>query len=70
MQEAQSGANNIGNLYFYGHGVQQDYTRAMPWYPQSGRRKTPGGMTNVGYLYEQGIGVWGAELSGGAGLVS
>jgi hypothetical protein len=49
--------NNIGDLYYYGAGVEQDYTKAMEWYEKAADLGKATAMKNIGYLYENGLGV-------------
>jgi hypothetical protein len=48
---------NIGVLYSNGHGVYQDYARAMEWWMQAADRGEATAMRNIGVLYSNGYGV-------------
>lgn len=43
--------NELGDMYFYGHGVGCDKTIAMEYYMQSAGLNNVNGYFNVGYLY-------------------
>lgn len=49
--------NNIGDLYYYGQGVPQDYSKAMNWYRRAALRESADAMNNIGGLYAKGQGV-------------
>lgn len=49
--------NNIGNMYYYGDGVQKDYKKAFEWYYKSAEQNNPRAQFNLGFLYENGKGI-------------
>ena len=48
---------NIGNCYFYGYGVNQDYRKAVKWYKMAADKEYEYGILNLAYCYIKGIGV-------------
>ena len=46
-----------GDLYYQGHGVPQDYTKARQWYEKAAAGGDADAMNDLGLLYEQGLGV-------------
>lgn len=48
---------NIGNLYYFGQGVEQDYAQAKEWWEKAAELGDAAAMSNVGVLYEYGEGV-------------
>ena len=48
---------NLGGLYDYGFGVEQDYAKAREWYEKAAAKDDAGAMTKLGALYENGHGV-------------
>jgi len=49
--------NYLGYMYRHGHGVQQDFARAMAWYQKAAAQNHAGAMNNIGFLHRQGLGV-------------
>jgi len=47
----------LGNLYFKGIGVPQDYFEALKWFEMSGKRGDPSAQFRLGLMYEGGYGV-------------
>ena len=47
----------LGNLYFNGQGVTQDYGKAMSWYKKAANAGNDNAMYGVGFLYNNGQGV-------------
>ena len=48
----------LGDYYYYGHGADQDLELAAEQYRlASDRMGSPQAMFNLGYMYEQGIGL-------------
>ena len=47
----------MGNLYYYGRGVQQDYKVAMDWYLKGAGRYSEASETMIGTMYWEGHGV-------------
>ena len=69
LQKAAAGGNtsamnNLGDLYYYGRGVAQDYGKAREWYQKAADAGNAVAMTNLGWLYGNGKGV--AQDSGKA----
>ena len=52
--EAQS---HLGNMYFVGHGVPQNYSEAVKWYRLAAEQGNADGQYNLGLAYERGQGV-------------
>ena len=50
-----SAIKNIGFFYHQGHGVKQDYAKALAWYMRAPGHPTV--MNNLGVLYYEGAGV-------------
>jgi alpha/beta superfamily hydrolase len=48
---------NLGNMYYNGQGVLQDYKEAVKWYRKSAEQRYKGGQYNLGFMYEKGRGV-------------
>ena len=48
---------NLGNLYFFGNGVEQDYRRAFEYYQKGAKAGEPYCMENLGTCYFWGHGV-------------
>jgi len=56
--EADSAANyNLGEKYYYGNGVPQDYTKAAKWYRKAAEQGYAPAQSNLGVMYEHGKGV-------------
>jgi hypothetical protein len=49
--------NNLGSLYFFGHGVAQDYGQARQWFEKAAAAGNADAMFNLGFMYEHGQGV-------------
>jgi TPR repeat protein len=47
----------LGNCYFNGNGVPQDYVQAAQWYRKSAEQGDADGQFSLGYLYFKGEGV-------------
>ena len=47
----------LGNCYFYGKGVQEDYYSAFEWYRKAATLNNSAAQFNVALCYDQGIGV-------------
>jgi TPR repeat protein len=60
-QKAESGDADaqcdLGNCYFEGNGITQDYAKAVEWYTKSAQQGNPRGQNNLGNCYEGGNGV-------------
>jgi serine/threonine protein kinase/TPR repeat protein len=48
---------NLGDMYFYGRGVDRDYTQAMAWYGKAADQNIADAQYRIGYMYEKGLGV-------------
>ncbi|MDE6742296.1 MAG: TIR domain-containing protein [Lachnospiraceae bacterium] len=48
---------NIGNLYYFGQGVKQDYAQAKEWWEKAAELGDAAAMSNIGVLYEFGEGI-------------
>ena len=51
------GQNNLGDCYFYGKGVERNYTKAAEWYTKAAEQKNAEGQVNLGECYQHGLGV-------------
>jgi hypothetical protein len=49
--------NDIGELYFNGHGVPTNYDEAMNWYRRAAAKGNATAQEGIGALYERGQGV-------------
>jgi tetratricopeptide (TPR) repeat protein len=49
--------NNLGDLYYYGYGVVQDYQKAAEWYRKAAEQGSASGQCNLGFMYTNGYGV-------------
>jgi TPR repeat protein len=49
--------NDIGVLYYDGHGVAKDYQRAREWYEKAAAAGNGQAMANLGFIYMEGLGV-------------
>ncbi len=49
--------NDIGVLYYEGHGVAKDYQHAREWYEKAATAGNGSAMANLGFLYMEGFGV-------------
>lgn len=49
--------NDVGELYFFGHGVPVDYAQAMVWYRRSAAQGNATAQDGIGALYARGQGV-------------
>ena len=47
----------LGNMYRLGHGVRQDYSKAVEWYKKAAERGYADAQCNLGYMYDRGHGV-------------
>jgi TPR repeat protein len=58
--------NNLGNLYYFGHGVAKDNDQAVFWYRKAAEQGDKGGEANLGQAYLRGEGVAKDEAVGEA----
>lgn len=49
--------NNLGNIYYSGQGVRQDYAQAIGWYREAAAQGHAEAQHNLGIMYEHGRGV-------------
>jgi hypothetical protein len=49
--------DDVGELYFFGHGVPVDYAKAMVWYRRSAAQGNATAQDGIGALYARGQGV-------------
>ena len=54
FSKAQAG---LGNLYFWGQGVEKNYDKALEWYTKAANQGNVLGQNNLGACYEYGKGV-------------
>ena len=48
---------SLGDIYYYGEGICQDYAKAIYWYRASATHGYPVAFYNIGICYQQGSGV-------------
>ena len=46
----------LGDCYRFGHGTDQDHTKAVEWWTKSSEQKNGAAMCHLGYCYETGQG--------------
>jgi uncharacterized protein len=57
-QKGLAGAqSNLGNMYYNGNGVTQDYKEAVKWYRLAADQGFAKAQSNLGAMYVQGLGV-------------
>ena len=49
--------NNIGSMYYYASGVEQDYSKAIEWFTKSADNLNTNAMEWLAYMYSNGQGV-------------
>jgi len=49
--------NKVGNCYYNGWGVTQDYAKAVEWYKKAAEQGSDAAQNNLGFCYENGNGV-------------
>jgi TPR repeat protein len=49
--------NNLGNMYYVGQGVEQDYAEALRLYELAAEQGYASAQTKLGYMYSEGLGV-------------
>ncbi|MBT6509262.1 MAG: sel1 repeat family protein, partial [Rhodospirillaceae bacterium] len=49
--------NNLGDIYYYGDGVEQDFTQAVKWFRLAADQDYPDAQHNLGEMYFNGEGV-------------
>ena len=48
---------NLGAMYYYGRGVEQDYNKAIEWYEKAAVNGNAAAQVSLGYMYDKGLGV-------------
>ena len=44
-------------MYFFGRGVDKDYSQAMTWYTKAAEQQFADAQYRLGFMYEKGLGV-------------
>jgi hypothetical protein len=61
IKSAQTGdaeaQNGVGNMYYLGLGVDQDFAKARQWYFKAALNGNSAAASNAGHMYSQGLGV-------------
>ena len=57
MQGNADAQSKLGDMYYYGYGVEPDYAQSLNWYRQAAAQGSAYGQYSVGYLYQFGQGV-------------
>ena len=61
IKNAQSGDSEaqykLGECYFNGDGIEQDYKKAVEWYEKSANQGYAKAQNNLGFCYGKGYGV-------------
>lgn len=57
QQDNAAAQNNLGNCYYYGHGVIQNYGTAVSWYGKAAEQGDADAQNNLGNCYYLGNGV-------------
>lgn len=61
IKNAQSGDSEaqyrLGECYYYGNGIEQDYKKAVEWYEKSAEQGYAKAQNNLGFCYGKGYGV-------------
>ena len=47
----------LGNMYYYGYGVNKDYKKAVEWYQKSADQGYKLAQNDLGHMYDQGYGI-------------
>lgn len=60
VQQAKSGdaiaQNNLGDAYYYGNEVDQDFGKALEWFKKAAAKGNANALFSVGYMYDYGEG--------------
>ena len=60
VEQAKSGnaeaQNNLGDAYYYGNDVDQDFGKALEWFKKSAAKGNADALFSVGYMYDYGEG--------------
>jgi TPR repeat protein len=57
MKGNSTAQRNVGEMYFYGYGCEQNYVEAMHWYTMSASQGNCLADRDIGYMYTYGKGV-------------
>jgi len=57
LQEHREAQYNLGEIFYYGRGVNQDYAKARYWYERAAYQGDADAQNNLGLLYLKGQGV-------------
>ena len=49
--------DHLGNMYYWGNGVSQDYSEAVKWYRKAAEQGDAEAQNNLGQMYRNGYGV-------------
>ena len=49
--------NDLGDKYYYGQGIDQNYPEAVKWYRKAAEQGNSDAQYNLGYMYQYGKGV-------------
>ena len=50
-------ADKVGDMYFYGRGVEKNYKKAVIYFTNSSKKGNVEGQWNLAYMYQYGLGV-------------
>lgn len=56
-QETTGALLSIGDIYYYGRGIEKNWDQSAAVYMQAEKRKSARGAFNLGYMYQYGAGV-------------
>ena len=48
---------NLGNMYYRGEGISEDYAEALKWYRKSANQGFAKAHVNLGVMYDNGKGI-------------
>ncbi len=54
---------NLGDMYFFGHGIDKDYAQALTWYGKAADQQFADAQFRLGFMYEKGLGVDQSNLN-------
>src|SRR5271170_5970125 len=49
--------SSLGNSYYHGQGVPQDYAQAFLWYGKAANQNDANAQRGLGFMYQNGLGV-------------
>ena len=55
-EEDPNRQNSLGEMYYYGHGVEQNFETAFKWYKRSAENGNADSQNKLGYMYSKGEG--------------